>query len=88
MNIHVVRIPPARTSVRHTCCQGQTSGLMVRPDRARCTVWARPIVIRLGGTGIHVTDLSLGALYSVMSDTAQRSELSDTKGVKVYMYWL
>ena len=35
MNSHVVRTPPVRTSVRHTC-QGQTSGLMVRPDRARC----------------------------------------------------
>ena len=35
MNIHVVRTPPVRTAVRHTCCQGQTSGLTVRPDGSR-----------------------------------------------------
>ena len=35
MNIHVARTPPFRTGFSHTCCQGQTSGLMVRPDGAR-----------------------------------------------------
>ena len=35
INIHVVRTPPVRTAVRHTCCQGQTSGPTVRPDGAR-----------------------------------------------------
>ena len=33
-NIHVVRTPPVCTAVRHTCCQGQTSGLTGKPDRA------------------------------------------------------
>ena len=36
MNNHVARTPPVRASVRHTCCQGQASDLLVRPDRARC----------------------------------------------------
>ena len=36
MNIHVPRSPPIRTDPTHTCCQDQTSGLIVRPDVARC----------------------------------------------------
>ena len=36
MNIHDARTPPFRTASKHTCCQGQTSGLTVRPDVARC----------------------------------------------------
>ena len=37
MNIHVPRTPPFRTAFPHTCCQGQTSGLTVRPDvQSRC----------------------------------------------------
>ena len=36
MNIHVARTPPFRTGFTHTCCQGQTGRLTVRPDRARC----------------------------------------------------
>ena len=31
----VARTPPVRTALTHTCCQGQTSGLTVRPDAAR-----------------------------------------------------
>ena len=37
MNIHVARTPPFRTGFTHTCCQGQTGSLTVRPDRARWT---------------------------------------------------
>ena len=35
MNIHVARTAPFRTAASHTCYQGQTSGLTVRPDAAR-----------------------------------------------------
>ena len=35
MNIHIARTPPVRTAVRRTCCQGQTSGLTVRPDQGQ-----------------------------------------------------
>ena len=37
MNIHVARTPHFRTRFTHTCCQGQTGSLTVRPDTARCT---------------------------------------------------
>ena len=40
-NIHVARTPPFRTDPTHTCCQGQASGLTVRPDAARCVPVAR-----------------------------------------------
>ena len=36
MNIHVARTPHFRTRFPHTCCQGQTGSLTVRPDTARC----------------------------------------------------
>ena len=36
MNIHVARTPHFRTRFTHTCCQGQTGSLTVRPDTARC----------------------------------------------------
>ena len=39
MNIHVARTPPSRTVFTHTCCQGQTSGLTVRPVVARWLFW-------------------------------------------------
>ena len=39
MNIHVARTPHFRTRFTHTCCQGQTGSLTVRPDTARCTTW-------------------------------------------------
>ena len=32
---HVALTPPFRTGFPHSCCQGQTGGLMVWPDRAR-----------------------------------------------------
>ena len=35
MNIHVARPPHFRTGFTHTCCQGQTGSLTVRPDTAR-----------------------------------------------------
>ena len=35
MNIHVARTPHFRTRFTHTCCQGQTGSLTVRPDTAR-----------------------------------------------------
>ena len=35
MNIHVARTPHFRTGSTHTCCQGQTGSLAVRPDTAR-----------------------------------------------------
>ena len=35
MNIHVARTPHFRTGFTHTCCQGQTGSLTVRPDTAR-----------------------------------------------------
>ena len=38
MNIHVACTPPVRTALRHTCCQGQTSGLTVRPDATRWVI--------------------------------------------------
>ena len=36
MNIHVARTPHFSTRFTHTCCQGQTGSLTVRPDTARC----------------------------------------------------
>ena len=36
MNIHVARTPHFRTGFKHTCCQGRTGSLTVRPDTARC----------------------------------------------------
>ena len=35
MNIHFARTPHFRTGFTHTCCQGQTGSLTVRPDTAR-----------------------------------------------------
>ena len=40
MNIHVARTPHFCTGLTHTCCQGQTGSLTVRPDTARCRVVA------------------------------------------------
>ena len=40
MNIHVAGTPPVHIALTHTYCQGQTSGLTVRPDAARCHVMA------------------------------------------------
>ena len=43
-NIHVARTPLVRTALTHTCCQGQSSGLSVRPDAAR---WIDATVLSL-----------------------------------------
>ena len=40
---YVARTLPVRTAFTHTCCQGQTSGLTVRPDAARCWFIETPI---------------------------------------------
>ena len=40
MNIHVARTPYFRTRFTHTCCQGQTGSLTVRPDTARWNMQA------------------------------------------------
>ena len=37
MNIHVARTTHFCTDFTHTCCQGQTGSLTVRPDTARWT---------------------------------------------------
>ena len=38
MNIHVARTPHFCTGLTHTCCQGQTGSLTVRPDTARWVI--------------------------------------------------
>ena len=48
MNIHVARTPHFRTRFTHTCCQGQTGSLTVRPDTARCGACG-PLVFQKGG---------------------------------------
>ena len=60
MNIHVARTPPFRTGFTHTCCQGQTGSLTVRPDRAR---WV------LAGLDRLATESNLGAIGLTGTDT-------------------
>ena len=44
MNIHVARTPHFRTGFTHTCCQGQTGSLTVRPDTARWPATRSPAI--------------------------------------------
>ena len=54
MNIHVARTPHFRTRFTHTCCQGQTGSLTVRPDTAR---WEYTANVNIAVNLQRVTDL-------------------------------
>ena len=54
MIIHVARTPPFHTAFTHTCCQGQTSCLTVRPDVARCTFSEGTVFMRQNLTSVDV----------------------------------
>ena len=60
MNIHVARTPHFRTRFTHTCCQGQTGSLTVRPDTARCITQAvdlcyQRVFVCSGDTNVFVS---------------------------------
>ena len=57
MNIHVARTPHFRIGFTHTCCQGQTGSLTVRPDTARW--WVPFVALTLGQNSLFGIELSL-----------------------------
>ena len=61
MNIHVARTPHFRTRFTHTCCQGQTGSLTVRPDTARCEYKAIRPELQLDSNRLryNYTDMTL-----------------------------
>ena len=99
MNIHVARTPHFRTRFTHTCCQGQTGSLTVRPDTARWAKLGQENLLRIvrwlrwhcrPDTGFEIRALAVRgrARYLSVTEVPHNTDIHTWMGKKHFLFLL